>query len=565
MQVERIDDVPLICSELKTLQISTLISEHFPVHGNWQGSSIGDLSCVFLTYILSESDHRLSHVEDWFSSLKHVLPYSLNSPKLTRLDCTDDRLESLLDYLSDDKRYTSFEKALNNHIMTVYCLEEEIDSIHLDATIAQSYKDSSDLFSMGYAKQRHAGLPQLKVMLATLSPLGMPLCVEILNGASSDDVLYLPMVERVETTLEKKGLLFVGDSKLGSIGNRCVIAQKGHYYLTPLSRVQLPFADLEKMVSPQALAAQSEKFIYLGENKSIRAFEQSKTRKHEGYEWQERQIVAFSPTYAKSQNAQFDKQISQAKEKIQALIEIKKGKTPLKNEQELQQKINDILNKSKITAFFDIKIQTTESETIVRKYGNKPQQIRLKYTFELTIDLNLADIKAHKDALGWRVYATNAPITTLGTAKVIETYKEEYKVEYCFDQLHNKVAALMPIFLHKDNRIIALIRLLMIAIKVQSIIQFKAREALKKTKTHVTELFPGNPGRKTDQPTSELILRAFLNISLVFIVLKDGTTHIEVSKLSKSQRHLLLLLNISSYIYEDLPLFLIPNFKINET
>lgn len=105
----------------------------------------------------------------------------------------------------------------------------------------------------------------------------------------------------------------------------------------------------------------------------------------------------------------------------------------------------------------------------------------------------------------------------------------------------------------------------MIAIKVQSTIQFKAREALKKTKTHVTELFPGNPGRKTDQPTTELILRAFFNISLVFIVLKDGTTHIEVSKLSKSQRHLLLLLNISSYIYEDLPLFLIPNFKINET
>jgi transposase len=66
----------------------------------------------------------------------------------------------------------------------------------------------------------------------------------------------------------------------------------------------------------------------------------------------------------------------------------------------------------------------------------------------------LANIKAHKEVLGWRVYATNAPITTLDTAKVIETYKEEYKVEYCFDQLHNKVAALMPIFLHKDNRII---------------------------------------------------------------------------------------------------------------
>ena len=105
----------------------------------------------------------------------------------------------------------------------------------------------------------------------------------------------------------------------------------------------------------------------------------------------------------------------------------------------------------------------------------------------------------------------------------------------------------------------------MIAIKVQSIIQFKAREALRKTQTQVNELFPGNPSRKTDQPTAELILRAFLNISLVFIVLNDGNVHIEVSKLSNAQRQLWQLLNINTSIYQDLPQFLKPNFKINET
>ena len=565
MQVERIDDVPLICSELKILELSRLITEHFPVHGNWQGSSIGDLSCVFLTYILSESDHRLSHVEDWFMSLQHVLRYSLGSPNLVRLDCTDDRLESLLDYMSDDSCYRVFEKALNQQIISVYQLEDELSVIHLDATIAQSYRDPNGSFAMGYAKQRHASLPQIKVMLGTLSPLGMPLCVEVVNGSSSDDVLYLPMVDRVATTLEKKGLLFVGDSKLGSMGNRCVIAQKGHYYLTPLNRVQLPFDTLQKMVSPEALAAASEKLIYLGENKAIKAFEQSKNREYEGYEWQERLIIAFSPTYAKTQIAQLDKQINQTKQAIQALTEIKQGKTPIQNEQELQQKIKELLHKSKTTAFFDIKIQTTTHETIVRKYGNRPEQMRLKYTFEVTIDINLATIKAHKETLGWRVYATNAPFAALNTAKVIETYKEEYKVEYCFDQLHNKIAALMPIFLHKENRITALIRLLMIAIKVHSIIQFKAREALRKTQTQVNELFPGNPGRKTDLPTTELILRAFMNISLVFIVLSEGNIHIEVTKLSNSQKQLLLLLNIDPRIYEDLPLFLKSNFKINET
>ena len=62
-----------------------------------------------------------------------------------------------------------------------------------------------------------------------------------------------------------------------------------------------------------------------------------------------------------------------------------------------------------------------------------------------------------------------------------------------------------------------------------------------------------------------MILRAFSNISIVFIVLNDKNTHIQVSKLSKSQKYLLNLLGISPLIYEDLPTFLKPKFKINET
>ena len=539
MQVERIDDIPLICNELNSIQIASLINKHFPVHGNWQGTSIGTLCSVFLAYVLSESDHRLSHVEDWYSSLENVLRYSLSSPELSRLDCTDDRLGQMLDYLSDDGRYECFEKDLNKDIISVYSLlSDSIESktIHVDATIGQSFKEPSSLFSMGYAKHRRKDLAQLKVMLSTIGSFGMPLCVEVVNGAVSDDILYLPMIERVEKTLESTGLLFVGDSKLGSMGNRCTISQKGHYYLTPLSRVQLPFSEL------QALVSSTDEFIYIGDNKAIKAFEERVKRQHEQHIWEERLIVAYSPTYAQAQIDQFDKQINQIEQSLKALTVVKQGKTPFKTEQELQQKMNDMLHKSKTSAFFDVAIQTTTQQTLVRKYGNKPQEIRLKHSFELTIKRNLQTIEDHKHILGWRVYATNAPLEALKTQNVIETYKDEYKVEYRFNQLHNKTAPLMPIYLQKDDRIKALVRLLMIAIKIQSIIQFKAREALKKTQSQVNELFPSNPGRKTNLPTAEMILKAFLNISLVIIVLNDKSLHIEISKLSDSQIYLLKIL-----------------------
>jgi transposase len=562
MKVERIDDIPIIFSKLCTLEIENLINTHFPVHGNRQGCNLGTLCCVFLAYIISESDHRLSHVEDWYARLSHTIGYCTGHCDLNRLDFTDDRLGTLLDYLSDDACYMAFEASLNRHIVSVYCLDSpDIGSktIHLDATIGQSYKAPSSLFSIGYAKHRRKDLPQFKAMLSTLGTFGLPLCVDIVNGSDSDDILYLPMVERVSRTLACKGLLFVGDSKLGSTGNRSTIAQKEHYYLTPLSKVQLPFETLKDMV------ATAESFIYVGENGDIKSFEQSISRSHEGYTWWERLITAYSPTYGASQIAHFDKTIAQTYEQIATLTALKQGKTAVKSEAELRQKIDDICHKTKTQAFFDVRIETITTEIFVRKYGNKPAQTRLKHDFKVIIKRNIDAIDAHKAVLGWRVYATNAPQDILNTHKVIEAYKDEYKVEYRFNQLHNKTAALMPIYLQKDERIKALVRILMIAIKVLSLIQYEARESLKKTQTQVKELFPGNPGRKTDQPTAEMILRAFTNVSLVIIGAKNKEKYIEISEISNPQKKLLDIIGLKTTIYDDIAKFFLSNLKISET
>ena len=214
MRVERIDDIPIICAELNKLEIAALINRHFPAHGNRQGTSLGILCSAFLTYIISESDHRLSHVEDWYTNLEQTLKFCLGSPDLTRLDFTDDRLGSLLDYMSDDAGYESFEKELNQGIISVYSLvNDNIESktIHLDATIAQSFKEPSDLFSIGYAKHRRKDLPQLKTMLGTLGSFGMPLCVDIVNGVKYSYLLMNYKIwsqsKRLRTPIFKEAIM----------------------------------------------------------------------------------------------------------------------------------------------------------------------------------------------------------------------------------------------------------------------------------------------------------------------------------------------------------------------
>ncbi|MFZ4625075.1 MAG: hypothetical protein ACOYNF_12665 [Rhodoferax sp.] len=37
INIERIDDIPLLLAQMKKMGIPSLLDTHFPTHGNWQG------------------------------------------------------------------------------------------------------------------------------------------------------------------------------------------------------------------------------------------------------------------------------------------------------------------------------------------------------------------------------------------------------------------------------------------------------------------------------------------------------------------------------------------------
>ena len=76
--------------------------------------------------------------------------------------------------------------------------------------------------------------PQIKVMMGSLDPLGMPLATEVLSGERADDGLYIPIIERIRTGLQTLGLLFVGDCKMSALDTRAYLARHRDCYLSPL-------------------------------------------------------------------------------------------------------------------------------------------------------------------------------------------------------------------------------------------------------------------------------------------------------------------------------------------
>src|SRR5438093_2004446 len=235
---ERVDDIPLLLEQMQRMGLPTLLDAHFPIHGNWQGLSLGWVSTIWLSSILSRGDHRLVHVEPWVAQRLWTLG-ATTGQAIKRVDFTDDRLEIVLRRLSDDTRWVAFEAALNQHTVRVYDLSTA--RVHVDSTSASTYATvtAGGLFQFGHSKDDRQELRQVKVMQAVLDPLGMPLATDVVSGERADDPLYMPCIERVQASVGRHGLFYVGDCKMASRETRARLVVPGDVYLCPLPPVQL--------------------------------------------------------------------------------------------------------------------------------------------------------------------------------------------------------------------------------------------------------------------------------------------------------------------------------------
>ena len=93
---ERADDLPLIIHWLKQMEIASIIDRELSQpHGNRKGLSYGQLSVLFLSYVISQSDHRLCAVEAWVEKHHQTLEMATGWSIAVK-DATDDRLADLL-------------------------------------------------------------------------------------------------------------------------------------------------------------------------------------------------------------------------------------------------------------------------------------------------------------------------------------------------------------------------------------------------------------------------------------------------------------------------------------
>ena len=556
---ERVDDIPLLLEQMQRMGLPTLLDTHFPTHGNWTGLGLGWVSTIWLSSILSRGDHRMVHVEPWVATRLWTLG-TTTGQAVTRIDFTDDRVEIVLRRLSHDERWGAFESALNQHTVRVYDLSTK--RVHVDSTSASAYATVSDggLFQFGHSKDYRPDLPQVKVMQAVLDPLGMPLATDVVSGERADDPLYMPCIARVQASLGRHGLLYVGDCKMAARETRARLVVPGDFYLCPLPQGQLAEGELdtaleaiwrgEQGLSPVMREGAKGELEVIAEGYEY-SVAMSQPLGEQIQTWTERRLVVRSVRQAHAAEAALRARVAQAMAQIKALNQRGRGKKRFETVSALRQAVVALVQGYGVEHLLWFRLTRHSTPRPVRAYRGQPARVDHDCHATVEVCVDETALEAAVRRLGWRVYGTNQPGESLSLEQAVLAYRHEYQVERSLGRLKGQPLSLTPMYVQRDDHATGLIRLLSIALRVLTLLEFVGRRQLAAEGTKLAGLYAGNPKRETDRPTAERLLEAFEDITLTFVKGPQQTARY-VTALSPLQLRILELLDFSSTLYTRL-------------
>lgn len=556
---ERIDDVPLLIYWLQQMHVDKIIDAVLaPSHGNRKGLSYGQLTVVFIAYILTECNHFLSPVRQWVRERRECLSQALDKP-IRDTDFTDDRLEDLLDALGSEEVGELIEAQICQHLIRAYALPTNTGRIDTTTVSVHHQPPGESLLAFGQSKDQRPDLRKFKELLCTLDPAGIPLCSATVGGQCADDPLYLPAWQRMVKVIGHADFLVVGDCKMASLETRAKIHRQGGYYLAPLPMtggtpdelrrwVLLPPAPLVDVYLPRS--ADDDPQVGQGFEVRIgRAWTDPQTG--EAVTWEERVLVVRSDKLARRQQKGFADRLARAERGL------RKVKAPLNtNLEALTAETQAILERHHVRDYLLVSWtpHTTQTKRYLKRgrHGpNSPFEMVTTTTWRLTVERQVEAIQTFERLAGWRLYVTNAPAQRLDLGGAVACYREQWQPERGFHRLKGAPLAIRPLLLRSDTRISGLLRVLVMALRGLTLFEFVARRSLKLQAEPLSGLYPGNPKRATELPTAERLLRGFDGLTLY--CLSDGQeTWYEVTPLSALQQRILRLVGIPETIYTRL-------------
>jgi transposase len=569
MITERVDDVALLIGQMVKMGLPEVLDRHIPRHWTQRGLSWGWTAVIWLAYIVTEGDHRKVSVETYLKGIHHTLS-RLSAQVIAPLDFSDDRLSHLLKHLSKPAYWHKIERDLNERSVAVYDLSQDVIRCAATTVSGDHEVTAEGLVQFGHSKDDPTR-PQIKVMMGSLDPLGMPLATDVVSGERADDGLYIPIMERIRTGLQPTGLLFVGDCKMSALDTRAYLVRHQDLYLSPLPMTG---------TTAEAMDAWITAGVTQGERGALERIMRTNDRGHtvlaaEGYEfertceapgaggdaatWRERVLVMRSPMHADQQVAGLEKRLCHAEAQLTALTPPRgRGKRQITDEATLVAAIDRVLTEHRVDGLLRVTWEKQVERTtryVGRGRGSVHREKRVieQTRYHITHIARQTDtIAALRQRLGWKAFVTNATPTQLSLQEAVLCYRHEYRVERIFHRLKSRVH-IAPLFVKLNDQIEGLTYLLTLGVRVLTVMEFVLRRSLQHDHAKLPGLHPENKTKTTDTPTAERILKVFADVSLTIIQNAAGEDILRrLTPLSEVQKDILQRLGLAAALYGQL-------------
>jgi transposase len=557
LRVEVVGDLPILWGALQRLELPATLDRHFGTPLHWKGPlTPAEVLAVWLLFLVSQGDHCLNHVPTWVEHHHGTLSALLGKVVLP-IHFHDDRLADCLTRLGVGDSFAHLERDLNRQTVRVYQLPT--DTVRIDATTANSYADvlsEQGLLQFGHSKD-DSDRPQLKIAAAVLDPLGMPLVTTVVPGNTADDPLYVPAILAVRQSLGTGGRTYIGDCKMGALATRAFVAAGGDFYLCPLAESQLSRAGRRELLRPVWEGTQTLEQVrrpgpeggpdeLVAEGFGVDVELAAMVDQHQ-LRWTERRWLVRSLAYAKAQEAALERRLERATAALQNLVVRKQGKKRLCHA-ELLNAAESLVVREGMEGLLSYTARPVMATRHKRAHGDRPARQEVDVSFVMEVGREEGLIGERKREMGWQVYGTNG--VALALPQVVWAYRGQYRIEDDWSRLKGRSLGLTPLYLQDEGRIQGLVYLLSVALRVLSLVEWVARERLRKEKTKLRGVYDGQPGRQTARPSAELLLRVMRAIS-ISVVEVNGQVHVLLSPLTEVQRRLLALWDLPPDLYDQ--------------
>jgi transposase len=548
---EQVNSLPLLLGIMIDMRIRDLIDTHVTPHGNWDGASVGTVVSIWLSHILQERDHRLLTVRDWAAERTQTINTLLDMT-LRDTDCSDDRLATILTMLGDPTTQATLDAALLQRWIRVYRLPTK--TVRLDSTSVSVYHDDvqdASLLQHGWSKEHRPDLRQFKLMLATLDPLGLPICCQEVAGNRSDNPLYVPAYAAAVTALGTSDVLVVGDSKMGDLPTRGPIVAGGSRYLSAYRPIH---ASDEIAGWVTNALARRETWLRLEHvdhhtgavhldavvDTFVRAQTWTDPTNAQGHTWTERVLLVQATAYQTGLRRLREQALDRlTTDLLKLALPPTRGRKRYAQEAELAQVVAKRIAAAKLEG-----VVQTELQAIPLPTGATAWVVAALW-------VDRAAWQAMVQRLGWQVYVSNTTADEYDDAALVATYHQQVVHERTFSRLLTRNLHLRPVFLRDETRIAGLVWLLCLAVRVLVLTEQCLRTTLQERGETIVGLNPASRTQATAQPTTERVIRAFRNLT-VTVVTGVGWEQRHVSPLNTTQQQILALLGLPPDLYTRL-------------